>query len=47
MAIKILMLAVFFIITIWVGLFFSSRNTSVNSFVLGGRSIGQIGRAHV
>ena len=40
MAIKIFMLAVFFIITIWVGLFFRSRNTSVNSFVLGGRSIG-------
>ena len=40
MAIKIILLAVFFIITTWIGLFFRKRNTSVNSFVLGGRSIG-------
>ena len=40
MAIKILMLAIFFAITTGIGLFFRKRNTSVSSFVLGGRSIG-------
>jgi SSS family solute:Na+ symporter len=34
------LLVVFFAVTIIVGLYFRKRNTSVNSYVLGGRSIG-------
>jgi SSS family solute:Na+ symporter len=37
---KVSLLVVFFIVTICVGLHFRRRNTSVDSFVLGGRSIG-------
>ncbi|MDR3077084.1 MAG: sodium:solute symporter [Synergistaceae bacterium] len=37
---KVSLLAVFFIITIAVGMFFRHRSTSVDGFVLGGRSIG-------
>jgi SSS family solute:Na+ symporter len=40
MAVKILLLAVFFATTIVIGLYFRKRNTSVDHFVLGGRSIG-------
>ena len=40
MFIKILMLAIFIAITVGVGLYFRKRNTDVNSFVLGGRSVG-------
>ncbi|MDR0838180.1 MAG: sodium:solute symporter [Oscillospiraceae bacterium] len=40
MATKIILLALFFAITIAVGLIFRKRNTSVSSFVLGGRSVG-------
>ena len=40
MLIKLAMLVVFFIITVSVGLYFRSRSTNVNNFVLGGRSIG-------
>ena len=40
MAIKILLLAVFFTITIFIGLYFRKRASSVNDFVLGGRSVG-------
>jgi SSS family solute:Na+ symporter len=40
MFIKITLLAIFFAITIIVGLVFRKRNTSVPNFVLGGRSIG-------
>ena len=38
--VKIGLLAVFFAITIGVGLYFRKRNTDVNNFVLGGRSVG-------
>ncbi|MDR3279305.1 MAG: sodium:solute symporter [Synergistaceae bacterium] len=37
---KVLLLVVFFVVTITVGLSFRKRNTSVDSFVLGGREIG-------
>lgn len=37
---KVSLLVIFFIVTICVGLHFRRRNTSVDSFVLGGRSIG-------
>ena len=40
MFVKILMLAIFVAITVGVGLYFRKRNTDVNSFVLGGRSVG-------
>jgi len=40
MFIKILLLSIFFIITIGIGLYFRRRNTDVNSFVLGGRAVG-------
>ena len=40
MFIKVLLLVVFFAITVGVGLYFRKRNTDVNSFVLGGRSVG-------
>ena len=40
MFIKILMLAIFVVITVGVGLYFRKRNTDVSSFVLGGRSVG-------
>jgi SSS family transporter len=38
--VKIAMLAVFFAVTVGVGLYFRKRASSVNSFVLGGRSVG-------
>ncbi|MDR1471332.1 MAG: sodium:solute symporter [Synergistaceae bacterium] len=37
---KVSLLAVFFAVTITVGLYFRKRNNSVNNFVLGGRSVG-------
>jgi len=37
---KILLLLVFFAVTIFVGLYFRKRAASVNDFVLGGRSVG-------
>ncbi|MCL2096068.1 MAG: sodium:solute symporter [Oscillospiraceae bacterium] len=40
MAVKILLLAVFFAITVSVGIYFRKRAASVNDFVLGGRSVG-------
>jgi SSS family solute:Na+ symporter len=40
MFIKIALLVVFFAVTISVGLYFRKRNNSVDSFVLGGRSVG-------
>jgi len=40
MVIKILLLAVFFIVTIYIGLYFRKRQKSVNDFVLGGRQVG-------
>ena len=40
MFIKIVMLAIFFAITITVGLYYRRHSSSVDSFVLGGRSIG-------
>jgi len=40
MAIKIILLVLFFIITIFVGFYFKKRAKSVNDFVLGGREVG-------
>ncbi|MCL2679138.1 MAG: sodium:solute symporter [Dehalococcoidia bacterium] len=40
MFIKILLLVIFFAITIFVGLYFRKRASNVNDFVLGGRSVG-------
>ena len=40
MVIKVSLLVVFFCITIGVGIYFRKHNTDVNSFVLGGRSVG-------
>jgi len=40
MVIKILLLALFFIVTVIVGFYFRKRTASVNDFVLGGRSVG-------
>jgi SSS family transporter len=40
LAIKLALLIIFFTITVCVGLYFRKKATSVNSFVLGGRSIG-------
>jgi SSS family solute:Na+ symporter len=37
---KISLLAVFYAVTIFVGLYFRKRNTSVSRFVLGGRAVG-------
>lgn len=37
---KISLLVIFYVITILVGLYFRKRNTSVDSFVLGGRAVG-------
>ena len=40
MFIKVLLLLVFFAVTIFVGLYFRKRSSSVNDFVLGGRNVG-------
>ena len=40
MFIKILLLALFFAVTIWVGVYFRKRATDVSGFVLGGRAVG-------
>ncbi|MCL2058683.1 MAG: sodium:solute symporter [Oscillospiraceae bacterium] len=40
MAIKIILLLLFFAATVFIGFFFSKRATSVNEFVLAGRSVG-------
>ena len=40
MFIKILLLVIFFAVTVFVGFAFRKKNSSVSSFVLGGRSIG-------
>ena len=40
MAIKIIMLLVFFAATVFVGIYFRKRASSVNGFVLGGREVG-------
>jgi SSS family solute:Na+ symporter len=40
MVIKIVLLALFFIVTIIVGFYFRKRTASVNDFVLGGRAVG-------
>jgi len=40
MAIKIILLLLFFIVTIFVGFYFRKRAASVNDFVLGGRAVG-------
>jgi SSS family solute:Na+ symporter len=40
MAIKVILLVLFFIITISVGFYFKKRAKSVNDFVLGGREVG-------
>jgi SSS family solute:Na+ symporter len=40
MVVKIILLLIFFAITIFVGLYFRKRAASVNDFVLGGRSVG-------
>ena len=40
MLIKVSLLVAFFIVTVGVGVYFRKRNTDVNSFVLGGRSVG-------
>jgi len=40
MAIKIILLVLFFVITIFVGFYFKKRAKSVNDFVLGGRAVG-------
>jgi len=40
MHIRILLLAIFFTVTIFIGLFFRKRAASVNDFVLAGRSVG-------
>jgi len=40
MVIKIVLLALFFIVTIIVGFYFRKRTSSVNDFVLGGRAVG-------
>lgn len=40
MFIKILLLVLFFAVTIFVGLYFRKRAASVNDFVLGGRNVG-------
>jgi len=40
MLIKVLLLLLFFTVTIFVGLYFRKRATNVNDFVLGGRNVG-------
>ena len=40
MAIKIILLLLFFVVTIFVGFYFRKRASSVNDFVLGGRAVG-------
>ena len=40
MFIKILLLAIFFAVTVFVGLYFRKRATNVTDFVLGGRNVG-------
>jgi len=40
MVIKVVLLALFFIVTIIVGFYFRKRTSSVNDFVLGGRAVG-------
>jgi SSS family solute:Na+ symporter len=40
MVIKVIMLILFFIVTIFVGFYFRKRTASVNDFVLGGRQVG-------
>ena len=40
MAIKITLLLLFFAVTVFIGLYYRRRSSDVNSFVLGGRSIG-------
>jgi SSS family solute:Na+ symporter len=40
MVIKVIMLLLFFIVTIFVGFYFRKRTSSVNDFVLGGREVG-------
>ena len=40
MFIKVLLLVIFFAVTIFIGLYFRRHNTNVGSFVLGGRSVG-------
>jgi SSS family solute:Na+ symporter len=38
--VKLFLLAAFFVVTIAVGFYFRKRNTSIDNFVLGGRSVG-------
>ena len=40
MAIKVILLLLFFVVTIFVGFYFKKRTLSVNDFVLGGRAVG-------
>jgi len=40
MIVKVILLLLFFIVTVFVGFYFKKRTTSVNDFVLGGRSVG-------
>jgi len=40
MAVKVILLLLFFIVTIFVGFYFRKRTSSVNDFVLGGRAVG-------
>jgi len=40
MAIKLILMLLFFTVTIFVGFYFRKRTTSVNDFVLGGRAVG-------
>jgi SSS family solute:Na+ symporter len=40
MAIKVILLALFFIVTVFVGLYFRKRASNVNDFVLAGRNVG-------
>jgi solute:Na+ symporter, SSS family len=40
MVIKVILLLLFFIVTIFVGFYFRKRTSSVNDFVLGGRAVG-------
>lgn len=40
MVIKVLLLVIFFSVTVFVGLYFRKRASSVNEFVLGGRAVG-------
>jgi solute:Na+ symporter, SSS family len=40
MAVKIILLLLFFVVTIFVGFYFRKRASNVNDFVLGGRAVG-------